>query len=98
MALDDALGGGHFPQARNHARVIALRADGNGLTEVASGARGLMVALEEIRPERPVWTRSLDQLNFAIDRELDAPRRRARREAKRRVSNGQLRRITQDGW
>jgi len=73
VALDDALGRGHFPQARHHARVIALRADGNGLPEVASGARGLMVALDAIRPERAVWVRSLDQLHFASDRALDTP-------------------------
>jgi len=72
VALDDALGRGHFPQARHHARVIALRADVNDFPEVASGARGLMVALNAVRPEREVWVRSLDQLHFAIDRALDA--------------------------
>lgn len=74
VALDDALSQSKFPRARHHARVVALRATGAGLSKIAHAAQTVMDALDQaIRPEREVWGEAVERLHRAIDRALDAP-------------------------
>lgn len=74
VALDRALGVLHFPRARHHARIVALRSDNGGLDDIASIAQLLMVALgEAIRPSPTSWLPALDRLHHAIDQALEAP-------------------------
>lgn len=72
VALDDALGQLKFPQARHHARVVALRAQGAALLEIGEAAHAVMDALNQaVRPERALWAAPLKALHRAIDQALD---------------------------
>lgn len=74
VALDDALGQSKFPQARHYARIVALRATGAGLSEIAHAAQKVMDALgQAILPGREVWSEAVERLHHAIDRAFDAP-------------------------
>jgi len=73
VALDDALSIEHYPQARHHARVIALRGNGAGFDGIATSAMALMNALDrEIRPARAEWGPVVERLHRAIDEALVA--------------------------
>lgn len=73
VALDDALGREHYPQARHHARVLVLRSETGGFSEIATGARELVVALDQaLRPDRISWIPPLDRVHYAVDRALES--------------------------
>jgi len=72
VALDEALAHPHFPQARHHLRVLALRATAADCDEVARQALSLLYVLNQtIWPAKSTWEHRLEHLHRAIDHALD---------------------------
>jgi hypothetical protein len=72
VALDEALLHQQYPQARHHARLVALRSHAQGLYEIAAAAEALMVVLgEAIQPTEDRWMPFLNAVHQAIDRAFD---------------------------
>lgn len=71
LALDEALDCSLFPQARHHARVVAVRADGAGHPQIADRAHALREVLERsIRPAPESWSEAREDLHRTIDEAL----------------------------
>lgn len=79
LALDEALARPQFPQARHHARIVAVRANRVGFPDVGRRADALLAALSQaIRPDRHLWAPAPEHLHRCVDEALDvAPLRGA---------------------
>ena len=72
VALDEALLHQRYPQARHHARLVALRSHAQGLYEIAAAAEALTAVLgEAIRPAEDRWMPFLNSVHQAIDGAFD---------------------------
>jgi len=73
VSLEDAITRRWFPQARHHARLIVLRAQGAGLMQVAACGLGLLEALNASSlPAVDTLAPVLTALLLAIDRALES--------------------------